>query len=59
MAASIVLQWTLRDAQLVNLPWPLLVKGILSSSSPDKPLLAGSITSRPSIYPTTPGNPSH
>ncbi|XP_040573860.1 transmembrane protein 94 [Lepeophtheirus salmonis] len=27
MAASIVLQWTLRDRHQVNLPWPLLVKG--------------------------------
>ena len=26
-AASIVLQWTLRDGAHVNLPWALLVKG--------------------------------
>ena len=27
LSASIVLQWTIRDSHIINLPWALLVKG--------------------------------
>ena len=32
MSASVVLQWTLRDGKVVNLPWTLLVKSVLGNN---------------------------